>query len=85
MMTKERAYFEKVKKALVDKMNKGLDTDLEGEPILRLKNGIVLIIRPTIARKSYIVEQSYGLTYKELAWDVPLDRVVEIIIEKGGK
>ena len=75
-------YFEKVKKALVAKLEEGLKKNLEGEPILTLKNGKTLIIEETFGGK-YNMGEDFGCTCYSLGHKMTIDEVVNKVIEMG--
>lgn len=42
------ANVQKIKQALVDRLNKGLEHNIYGEPTLTLKNGVRLVIKDSV-------------------------------------
>lgn len=74
-------YKQKVKVALEKAINKGLPCNLNGDPVLKLKNGKQLIITKLCGK--WFVKRDFGFTFNELARDVEFDAVVDIVIEQG--
>jgi len=74
-------YRQKVKVALEQKIANNLPYNINGEPVLLLKNGVQLIIHSICGK--WFVNRDYGLTYEELARDIDFDEVVDVVIEQS--
>lgn len=73
----------KASKKLKEMLQKGLDTNLEGEPILKLKNGKRLVIEETFGNK-YNVYRDFGCTSKPIKSGVLFDELVRIVLIEGS-
>lgn len=76
-------YREKVKKALENKIKKCLEYNLEGEPVLKLKNGKQFIIYTVCGR--WYAHRDFGATYREIIVEGTFDEVVDLVIKEGAE
>lgn len=77
------ANVQKIKQALVDRLNKGLERNIYGEPTLKLKNGVRLVIEDSVERGRYNVDKDFGCTCTQLGYAVTLDELVQIILKQS--